>query len=132
MSLYCRDCDVVIIVHSLMLQLTNMLVAVNGIWLDSSEQQVAPLYSFLCNTCPKAYKTQHSLTRHEKYECGKVAGSFKCPTCDSKYKRSDCMMRHFKYECGQTPRFTCPYCKYRCKQKGNLTVHLMRLHNQVL
>ncbi|XP_020290051.1 longitudinals lacking protein, isoforms A/B/D/L-like isoform X7 [Pseudomyrmex gracilis] len=51
-----------------------------------------------------------------------------CKTCGKVYKQRNALWRHFKYECGKSPRFQCPYCTYRSKQRSNLYSHVKHKH----
>ncbi|XP_074028797.1 uncharacterized protein [Leptinotarsa decemlineata] len=55
---------------------------------------------------------------------------FACRHCGKRYKWKSTMRRHEQDECGdQEPKFQCPYCLYRAKQKGNLRVHIRKHHS---
>lgn len=68
-----------------------------------SEQLTRPGYSrdsqFVCRHCGKRYRWKSTMRRHEQVECG-----------------------------GKEPRYRCPICPYRAKQKGNLGVHVRKHH----
>ncbi|KAF2892504.1 hypothetical protein ILUMI_13668 [Ignelater luminosus] len=63
-----------------------------------SQQVTRPGYSsdsqFACRHCGKRYRWKSTLRRHEQVECG-----------------------------GKEPKYRCPICPYRAKQKGHLSVH---------
>ncbi|EFN84261.1 Longitudinals lacking protein, isoforms A/B/D/L [Harpegnathos saltator] len=42
-----------------------------------------------------------------------------CPKCGNGYTVIKSLRRHLRYECGLTPRFKCPYCGTRSKQRGH-------------
>ncbi|KAH0952310.1 hypothetical protein HN011_005724 [Eciton burchellii] len=42
-----------------------------------------------------------------------------CPKCGNGYSVVKSLRRHLRYECGLTPRFKCPYCGTRSKQRGH-------------
>lgn len=54
-----------------------------------------------------------------------------CPNCGRLYSRTDSLSRHLRLECGKEPRFQCPFCLYRAKQKVNLKSHIARKHYNV-
>ena len=51
-----------------------------------------------------------------------------CENCGKIYKQKNALWRHFKYECGKNPRFKCPYCNYRTKQRSNMYTHVKHRH----
>ncbi|XP_011052794.1 PREDICTED: longitudinals lacking protein, isoforms A/B/D/L isoform X9 [Acromyrmex echinatior] len=51
-----------------------------------------------------------------------------CKDCGKIYKQRNALWRHFKYECGKSPRFQCPYCRYRTKQRSNMSSHIKHKH----
>ncbi|XP_014217612.1 zinc finger protein sens-like [Copidosoma floridanum] len=54
---------------------------------------------------------------------------FYCKFCGKGYRWKSTMRRHESLECGnKPPSFQCPYCEYKARQRGNLTVHLKRHH----
>ncbi|EGI66536.1 Longitudinals lacking protein, isoforms A/B/D/L [Acromyrmex echinatior] len=74
-----------------------------------TEKDVRVLYKFW-----KSYK--QPLQGHVCKDCGKI------------YKQRNALWRHFKYECGKSPRFQCPYCRYRTKQRSNMSSHIKHKH----
>ncbi|KAI5719588.1 hypothetical protein M8J76_012184 [Diaphorina citri] len=54
-----------------------------------------------------------------------------CDICGKVYQHKRTLYRHKKDECGQEPRFQCPQCPYRAKQKANLKTHLIIKHDSV-
>ncbi|KAL6264001.1 hypothetical protein P5V15_004082 [Pogonomyrmex californicus] len=51
-----------------------------------------------------------------------------CPKCDRYFTVKGNMTRHYKYECGKVPRFQCPYCEFRSKQTSNVRSHIRTRH----
>ncbi|CAL1680048.1 unnamed protein product [Lasius platythorax] len=51
-----------------------------------------------------------------------------CKNCGKSYKQRNNLVRHFKYECGKNPRFQCPYCNFRTKQRYNMYSHIKNKH----
>lgn len=49
------------------------------------------------------------------------------------YKHLGNLTRHQKYECGKVAEFQCPFCSYKCHRKDVLKVHLMntRKHQNI-
>ncbi|KYN19551.1 Longitudinals lacking protein, isoforms A/B/D/L [Trachymyrmex cornetzi] len=52
-----------------------------------------------------------------------------CPKCGNGYTVIKSLRRHLRYECGLTPRFKCPYCGTRSKQRGHVSQHIRRKHS---
>ncbi|EFN84244.1 Longitudinals lacking protein, isoforms A/B/D/L [Harpegnathos saltator] len=52
-----------------------------------------------------------------------------CKDCGKIYKQRNALWRHYKYECGKSPRFQCPYCRYRTKQRSNMYSHIKHKHD---
>lgn len=57
---------------------------------------------------------------------------FLCSKCGNGYIAMKSLIRHLKYECGLTPRFKCPYCNSRAKQKAHIKDHIQRKHKSKL
>ncbi|KAI5697833.1 hypothetical protein M8J75_016140 [Diaphorina citri] len=57
------------------------------------------------------------------------SGIFPCDMCGKEYKYKHGLNRHKKYECGQKPKYQCPHCPYRAKQKINLKTHMAIKHS---
>ncbi|KAF7386695.1 hypothetical protein HZH66_011147 [Vespula vulgaris] len=55
---------------------------------------------------------------------------YPCPKCLSTFVKRHDLDRHLKYECGQAPRFQCPYCSYRAKQRQNAYSHVRKVHKK--
>ncbi|KAG8259322.1 hypothetical protein J6590_014791 [Homalodisca vitripennis] len=51
-----------------------------------------------------------------------------CVTCGRSYKRKSHLNFHRRYECNKDPKFFCPFCPYRAKQKSAWKVHVLRHH----
>lgn len=54
--------------------------------------------------------------------------NYACGECGKTYKVKSSLSNHKKWECGKEPRFRCPYCDYKAKQKVHLVRHLRKLH----
>ncbi|XP_017302684.1 zinc finger protein 425-like [Diaphorina citri] len=57
------------------------------------------------------------------------AGLFVCDVCDRRYKYKSGLYQHKKYECGKEPRYQCPQCPHRTKQKSSLKTHMAVKHS---
>lgn len=55
-----------------------------------------------------------------------------CGRCGRRYKLKSSLRNHQKWECGKEPRFQCPYCVYRAKQKMHVERHIERMHKEQL
>ncbi|KAK0096628.1 hypothetical protein PV326_004922 [Microctonus aethiopoides] len=55
-------------------------------------------------------------------------GGFECQRCGRVYSHTNNLSRHIKYECGKEPRFKCPYCDLRSKQRPNTYRHIRECH----
>ncbi|XP_043527229.1 longitudinals lacking protein-like isoform X23 [Frieseomelitta varia] len=53
------------------------------------------------------------------------------PNCNKSFNWKGNLNRHLRYECGLQPRFKCPYCKYCCKVKGDVSKHILRKHHDL-
>lgn len=58
-----------------------------------------------------------------------VGSGFVCGGCDRTYKLKSSLRNHQKWECGKEPRFQCPACDYKAKQKMHMVRHMVRMHN---
>ncbi|KAG8259353.1 hypothetical protein J6590_014821 [Homalodisca vitripennis] len=57
---------------------------------------------------------------------------FRCDKCGWTYMYKGTLSRHQRFECGKSAQFCCPHCPYRAKQKTNLVVHLKLRHKELL
>ncbi|XP_025828839.1 zinc finger protein 567-like, partial [Agrilus planipennis] len=58
--------------------------------------------------------------------------SFRCHQCRKTYKYRRNLLKHINYECGIEPKFACPYCTYKAKQKITLRSHMINRHGNDL
>ena len=79
-------------------------------------------YVFYSNSCNTPYRPK------QKVHPTKRPGIFNCPNCGKFYRYLRNMKNHVKLECGKDPRFQCPYCTHRSKQRGNLYQHIRTNH----
>lgn len=54
--------------------------------------------------------------------------NYLCPKCGNGYTVVKSLKRHLRYECGVAPRFKCPYCGNRSKQRAHVNEHIRRKH----
>ncbi|XP_076621328.1 uncharacterized protein LOC143341872 isoform X17 [Colletes latitarsis] len=64
-------------------------------------------------------------SRRHKYE----RKDHVCPKCGKGYTVAKSLNRHLRYECGVAPRFKCPYCGNRGKQRAHVKDHIRRIHS---
>ncbi|KAG7205720.1 hypothetical protein KM043_007669 [Ampulex compressa] len=60
---------------------------------------------------------------------GNKRKSHVCPKCGNGYTVVKSLKRHLRYECGLAPRFKCPYCGTRSKQRAHVNEHIRRKHS---
>ncbi|KAI4472368.1 hypothetical protein M0802_016894 [Mischocyttarus mexicanus] len=53
---------------------------------------------------------------------------YRCEKCGKGYQHRATLLRHTRHECGKEPKFKCPYCPHRTKQRGNLYQHIRTNH----
>lgn len=59
---------------------------------------------------------------------GSEKNKFKCGKCLRNYNSKYTLRRHEMYECGKEPRFQCPFCQRKAKQKSNIQQHISMCH----
>lgn len=69
---------------------------------------------------------QQALQNHQQHQS--VAFSYRCDACGKGYQHRATLLRHTRHECGKEPKFKCPYCPHRTKQRGNLYQHIRTNH----
>ena len=60
---------------------------------------------------------------------GSKKKNYTCPKCGNGYTVVKSLKRHLRYECGVAPRFKCPYCGTRSKQRAHVNEHIRRKHS---
>ncbi|XP_017756813.1 PREDICTED: longitudinals lacking protein, isoforms A/B/D/L-like [Eufriesea mexicana] len=55
--------------------------------------------------------------------------NYVCPKCGNGYTVVKSLKRHLRYECGVAPKFKCPYCGTRSKQRAHVHEHIRRKHS---
>lgn len=85
---------------------------------------------------PQKQKANNSMRKYKKLNQDKVRpgyssdSQFVCRHCGKRYRWKSTMRRHEQLECGgKEPKYKCPLCPYRAKQKGNLGVHFRKHHS---
>ncbi|KAK4877027.1 hypothetical protein RN001_009533 [Aquatica leii] len=93
------------------------------------------LLSLLQKSPPTLKSQQKTMRKFKKLEQSNVPpgyssdSQFVCRHCGKRYRWKSTMRRHEQVECGgKEPRYRCPICPYRAKQKGNLGVHFRKHH----
>lgn len=57
---------------------------------------------------------------------------FLCGKCGRNYKYKKTLRQHQVYECGKEPMFSCQFCPFKSKLKGNLKTHMAFKHSSML
>ncbi|XP_026481485.1 zinc finger protein 836-like [Ctenocephalides felis] len=102
--------------------------------------QMVVFKPYQCPDCGNCFASRQSRYMHKKFKCGKETGEFSyktavlsglfndapytCSNCQKVYRYKKTLLLHLRYECGKEPQFQCPYCFYKCHQKGNLLTHM--------
>lgn len=60
--------------------------------------------------------------------CADGRQMFQCKMCDRLYKQKKTLQDHQRYECGKEPQYSCSFCPYKAKLKGNFRRHLLIRH----
>ncbi|KAK3915525.1 Longitudinals lacking protein, isoforms J/P/Q/S/Z [Frankliniella fusca] len=94
-----------------------------------------------CKMCGYSTKVKSNLKRHMRRlppaafhsragKDGRAMPTVMCPTpgCNRKYYWRNSLARHLREECGLEPRFQCPQCSYRAKQKAPMLRHIKTKH----
>ncbi|KAG5890747.1 hypothetical protein JTB14_013094 [Gonioctena quinquepunctata] len=64
------------------------------------------------------------------HEVLNILAPFHCDVCGKCYKHSRSLRKHEKFECQKEPQFSCFYCSYKAKLRGNLRKHIMVRHRE--
>lgn len=77
-----------------------------------------------------SFQYELSESAHSGDEDGKK--EFSCRHCGKQYRWKSTLRRHETVECGgKAPSYSCPYCDYKAKQRGNLGVHVRKHHPEL-
>ncbi|KAL1129448.1 hypothetical protein AAG570_013974 [Ranatra chinensis] len=90
-----------------------------------------------CDYC--SYRTKHrgDLKKHTNevhdpnptlFPCLFEIGRYRCSGCGKSYNNKVSLNRHAKFVCGIEPQFSCHFCSYKTKHKGDLKKHTNDLH----
>ncbi|KAJ8894857.1 hypothetical protein PR048_000164 [Dryococelus australis] len=60
---------------------------------------------------------------------GMRKATYQCPNCQQSYSHKASLSRHLRYECGKVGQFHCNLCPYNSKRKANLVRHYITLHS---
>lgn len=55
-------------------------------------------------------------------------GSYICTNCGRNYVQKSTLSRHQRYECGKGNQFKCPYCPKTTRQKYDIKLHVYKMH----
>ncbi|XP_062322195.1 zinc finger protein ZFAT-like [Osmerus eperlanus] len=82
---------------------------------------------FTCEYCNKVFKFRHSLQAHLRIHTKEKP--FQCPHCDyaSAIKANLCV--HMRKHTGE--KFSCGHCSFSCLSRGQLRVHVERVHQRI-
>ncbi|XP_025270113.1 longitudinals lacking protein isoform X13 [Camponotus floridanus] len=83
----------------------------------------------LYDSKPDMNQSVRGIQRRGRGRRGSGRRNHVCPKCGNGYTVMKSLKRHLRYECGQTPRFKCPYCGTRSKQRGHVSQHIRRKHS---
>lgn len=75
---------------------------------------------------PGVLKSGHTNSKCNWTSPSTPLGLFVCQRCSRSFKHTSSFYRHLRYECGVEPRFQCPVCNMKFKQKYNMIVHKRR------
>ncbi|GFO12009.1 Zinc finger protein 26 [Plakobranchus ocellatus] len=82
---------------------------------------------YMCDQCPKRFKDASSLREHRRRHTHEKV---KCHLCPASFFSQGYLTRHLNNVHSSLMPYQCEICGKRCKQKGNLDVH-MRIHSDV-
>lgn len=80
-----------------------------------------------CPSCDKIFIVEATWRKHCR-QC-RDGTRWSCEKCGKNYAYKAGLVLHQKYACGKKPGFKCFFCQKRCLQPGNLTKHMVRVHN---
>lgn len=93
---------------------------------------------YLCTDCGKSFSLKTSLKRHKEIckkknsqqetTIGENNKMYVCDQCNRSYALFTSLYRHKRFECNKEPKFSCPVCHIKCKQKSNLDRHVRNRH----
>lgn len=93
--------------------------------LPSPDQQVEPRQPLRVTRSSTAASVVIDVERESKPH-----KKFRCSNCAKCFRTQTSLYRHTKYECGQSlPRFGCCYCTYKTKLTSGVYQHIMRMHS---
>ncbi|KAG8259287.1 hypothetical protein J6590_014756 [Homalodisca vitripennis] len=98
------------------------------------------LPQFACEHCSYRCKIKRSLKRHVLTVHGPswlnmtcfFEKPHKCQSCGRRYKNKCHLTQHRRNECGKLPKFACPHCCYKCKQKQSMKRHIYTVHADIV
>ncbi|CAL1680022.1 unnamed protein product [Lasius platythorax] len=79
-------------------------------------------------TMPGLIKNLTTLWMAKQCSESPIPFPYRCETCGKGYQHRATLLRHTRHECGKEPKFKCPYCAHRTKQRGNLYQHIRTNH----
>lgn len=108
---------------------------INNYFSDFNHNYIYKSRTFKCNYCNFRSKMEillesHIFNKHKRSEFVKEGylNASKCHRCFKVYNHYRNLIRHLTTECGLQPKFQCPFCPFKCKQKPNVQSHIKRVH----
>ena len=80
--------------------------------------------SFLCSSCPKAFKHKNQLTVHERVHTG--ARPFPCQLCPYAGRSRVALLTHHNHRHSDAKPYVCDMCGFQTKCASNLWLHKVR------
>ena len=103
--------------------------------IKSPKPKDAQQNKYPCDKCNRSYVHLSSLFRHKRYGCdmkrqAKIERKriYKCHKCNRKYVNEKSLNSHKNLDCGFDQKFKCAHCCFKSKRKGNLRIHIIRMH----
>ncbi|XP_070582171.1 oocyte zinc finger protein XlCOF22-like [Ptychodera flava] len=87
-------------------------------------------YSVQCEVCGKQFKHQSKLQTHLKFHNKSINQLHRCELCPRKFTTISKVKIHMRSAHSFERPYQCQFCEYSCKLKGNLTKHIIRIHNK--
>ena len=83
-----------------------------------------------CATCGKVFPSAGRLTLHMNVHKDEKERPYKCDVCEKGFSAPASLKNHKLLHTGE--KLKCEYCDYTAVQKGNLKIHRLKLHKDIL